>query len=195
MRRRGPMQKNRTLLIAVPLLILLAGMVLYQYGFLKIGQEIAELKEEKDAKLKVLSGYISLISERSELEQKLKSLKQEREAQGINMIEASSPSIAAVTLQKDVKSIILDSGGSISSERVRKTEEFGPFRVITVSIDAVLPDAGVLGDILYSIETRTPYFVVRELDSRVRSYRRTSTKKGQGKLNLKLDVSALTNGA
>jgi hypothetical protein len=74
-------------------------------------------------------------------------------------------------------------------------EDLGSFKVITVSIDTEVPDAGVLGDILYSIETSTPYIVVKELDVRVRKARRRRGKrKGQDKLTIKLELSALSAG-
>ena len=61
-------------------------------------------------------------------------------------------------------------------------------RSITVSIDAVLPDTAALSEILYSIETRTPYLIVKELDTRVRNPREPKD------LMVKMDISALTGG-
>ncbi|MEJ2697488.1 MAG: hypothetical protein P8013_12675 [Candidatus Sulfobium sp.] len=52
----------------------------------------------------------------------------------------------------------------------------------------MLPDVRALGDILYSLETRTPYLVVKELDARIRNYRDPRD------LMVKLNVSALTSG-
>jgi len=49
-----------------------------------------------------------------------------------------------------------------------------------------VPDTRVLGDIIFSIETRTPYLVVKEIDTRVRNYR------DPRELIVKLDVIALT---
>ena len=122
-------------------------------------------------------------------------LREERQADNAKLIEASSLSIASATLQKVVKEIILGSGGTIKSQRINKMEDFGPFKVITVSIDTEIPDAGVLGDILYSIETSTPYIVVKELDVRVRKARvRRGKQTEQDKLTIKLDLSALSAG-
>ena len=59
--------------------------------------------------------------------------------------------------------------------------------MITASVDTVLPDPRALRDILYSIETRTPYLTVKELDVRIRNYR------DPRELVVKLDVSALTS--
>jgi hypothetical protein len=64
----------------------------------------------------------------------------------------------------------------------------GKFKVISVSIDTVLPDTRVLGDVLYSIETRTPHLLVKELDARVRNFREPKD------LMVKFDVFALYGG-
>jgi len=87
-----------------------------------------------------------------------------------------------------VKGIVIGRGGVISSERVGKPAEFGNFRTVNVTIDAVVPDVRALGDILYSIETRTPHLVVKELDTRVRNFRDPK------ELMVKMDIIALTGG-
>jgi hypothetical protein len=87
-----------------------------------------------------------------------------------------------------VKSSITGRGGTISSERVGKQEDLGKFKVISVSVDSVIPDSRALSEIIYSIETRTPYLVIKELDARIRNYRDPRD------LMVKLDVKALTAG-
>jgi hypothetical protein len=59
--------------------------------------------------------------------------------------------------------------------------------MITVSLDSVIPNVEALGNILYSLETRTPFLSVKGLEVRIRNYRKP------GELVIKLDVSALTN--
>jgi hypothetical protein len=66
-----------------------------------------------------------------------------------------------------------------------KPENEGKFKVINVSLDIVVPDPAALRDILFFIETRTPFLVVREVDSRVRNL------KEPRELVVKLDVAAL----
>jgi hypothetical protein len=61
-------------------------------------------------------------------------------------------------------------------------------QVLSVSIDATLPDISALGDILYSIETRTPDLVIKELDVRVRNFREPRD------LLIKMDVIGLYEG-
>lgn len=180
------MKRNKIVFLGIPLILILLCLVLYEYGYLRIQSEIASIKEEQALKMKTLEKYSALISEKPQLEKELVALKETRKAEDTKLIEGQTLSLAAATLQDMVKGIIVGRGGTISSERVGKPEDRGKFKVISVSIDAVLPDARALSDILYSIETRTPYLVVKELDTRVRDYRNPK------ELMVKLDVSALT---
>jgi len=79
-------------------------------------------------------------------------------------------------------------GGSVASERAEKPEEAGKFRIITVTMEVILPDTRALADTLYAIETQSPYLIVRELDIRIRAF------KDPRDLTVKLKVSALTEG-
>ena len=55
-------------------------------------------------------------------------------------------------------------------------------------MDIVLPDTRALSDVIYGIETRTPFIVIKELDSRVRNF------KEPRELMVKIRVAALTGG-
>ena len=182
------MKKSKTLIVSIPLAIILMGLLTYQYGYLRIQSELSTLREEQAIKTKTLEKYINLISEKPVLEKKLAALKEARKADNSKLIEEQTPSLAAAQLQEIVKSSITGRGGTISSERVGKPEDFEKFKVISVSVDAVIPDSRVLSEILYSIETRTPYLVIKELDTRVKNYR------DPRELMVKLDVTALTSG-
>jgi hypothetical protein len=182
------MRKTKTLIVSIPLMIILMGLLIYQYGFLRIRSELATIQEEQAIKKKTLEKYINLISEKPSLEKRLASLKETRKADDSKLIEGQTPSLVAAQLQEIVKSTITGRGGTISSERVGKPEDLGKFKVISVSVDAVIPDSRALSEIPYSIETRTPYLVIKELDVRVKNYR------DPRELMVKLDVSALTGG-
>jgi hypothetical protein len=182
------MKKSRTLFITIPLMAVLLGVFAYKYGFMQVRSDLASLREEQSVKEKLLGKYVALISEKPDLEKEIKVLTEERKADDSKLIEGQTPSLAAASLQDIVKGIVTERGGTISSERVGKQEDLGHFRVINVSIDTVLPDVRALGDILYSLETRTPYLVVKELDARIRNYRDPRD------LMVKLNVSALTSG-
>ena len=54
------MKRNKTLFFAVPLMLILVFLVVYQYGYLGIKAETASVKEEQDVKLKLLQKYMAL---------------------------------------------------------------------------------------------------------------------------------------
>jgi hypothetical protein len=182
------MKKSKTLIVSIPLMIILAAFLAYQYGYLRIQSDLATIQEEQAIKKKTLEKYIKLISEKPFLEKKLAAMKETRKADDLKLVEGQTPSLAAAQLQDMVKSVITGRSGTISSERVGKPEDFGKFKVISVSVDAVIPESRALSETLYSIETRTPFLVIKELDVRVRNFRDPRD------LMVKLDVAALTGG-
>jgi hypothetical protein len=182
-------RKSEILVIVVPLMIILFGAVMYQYGYLRVQSELAATEDAAAGKLKALSKYMTQIADKPRLEEKLTAQREVRKAENSKMIEGQTPSIAAADLQGAVREIITSRGGSISSERVEKPEEAGKFKIITVTIDAVLPDTRALNDTLYAIETQTPHLVVRDLDARIRNFKEPRD------LTVKLKVSGLTGGS
>ena len=180
--------KSKLLVVAIPVIIALAGLVAYQYGYQGVKDEMSSMKEMRTSKTKMLEKYMELIAEKPELEKKLESLKEERKTDDSKIIEAQTLSIAAATLQETVKALITGRGGSITSERVEKPDTLGNLKVINVSIDAILPDTRALSDLLYGVETRTPYLIIKEVDTRVRNFRDPK------ELMVKIRVSALTGG-
>ena len=182
------MGKSKLLKIALPLIIVLLCLTAYNYGYEKAHADMAALKEMQLAKLKTLQKYMAIISERPALESKLAALKERRKEADSKLIDAQTPSLAANTLEDTVKAIITGKGGSISSERVEKTDDLGKFKIVNVAMDVVLPDIRAVSDVVYNIETRTPYIIVNELDLRVRNF------KEPRELMVKLRVAALTLG-
>lgn len=182
------MKRSNTLIIALPLMVILLGLIMYKFVYLKVQADVASVKENQAIKTKTLGKYISLISEKPQLEKNLVSLKETRKADDSKLIEGQTLSLAGASLQEMIKDIVTGKGGTISSERVGKPEDLGKFKVISVSIDTVLPDSRALSDMLYSIETHTPYLFVKEIDIRIRNFR------DPRELMVKLDVSALTSG-
>lgn len=180
--------KSRLLFFAIPVLIILAVPVAYLYVYQPAKNMMNNMKEEETIKTKRLEKEISLIAEKPDLEKKLEALKEERKTDDSKIIEAETLSIAAASLQETVKALITGRGGSITSERVEKPDTLGNLKVINVSIDAILPDTRVLNDLLYGVETRTPYLVIKEVDTRVRNFRDPK------ELMVKIRVSALTGG-
>ncbi len=183
------MKRNSNILvIAIPLLIVLFGAVMYEYFYLGLQTELTEMEDAAAVKSKALKKYAALIAEKPRLEAQLAALKEGRKTDGSKLIEGQTAPLAAATLQSAVKEIITSRGGSISSERVEKPEDAGNFKMITVTIDAIVPDIRALGDTLHAIEAQTPYLVVREMDTRIRNFKEPRD------LTVKLKVAALTGG-
>ena len=140
------------------------------------------------AKIKTFQKYAAFVSKKSELEKTLAQLKETRKADEPKLLSGDTLSLAAATLQTTVKGMITARGGTISSERVEKPEDLGKFKVVSVSIDAVVQDPRALSDALYAMETQTPFLVVRELDTRVRNFTQPRD------LMVRLKVSGITGG-
>ena len=181
-------RKSNILLMAIPLMILLLGAVIYQYGYQRVRSELSETEDAAAVKAGALQKYMTVIADKPRIEAKLAALKEVRKAENSKIFEGQPPSLAAAALQNTVGILITSRGGTLSSERVEKPEEAGKFKIITVTVDAVLPDSRALGDTLHAIETQTPSLVVRELDARIRNLREPRD------LMVKLKVSGLTGG-
>jgi hypothetical protein len=212
------MKRNKKLLmLAVPILLILFSLVIYEYVYLGVKAEKASIREQRDTKMKTLTKYIAVIAEKPELEKQLAALKEQETAQKVKLIDGEPISLASANLQGIVKGIVTGRGGTITSERIGKPEDLEKsplppsgtaapaakgaagkktakspegqkYQVLSVSIDATLPDAAALLDILYSVETRTPYLVIKELDARVRNF------KEPRELMVRIDVTSLYGG-
>jgi hypothetical protein len=210
------MKNSKIIYIAIPLLAILIGLVIYQYGYLRIQENLSAIKDEQAAKTKTLQKYMSVIADGPELQKKLLALKEQRKSEGTKLIQGDTFTLAAASLQEIIKGIISSRNGVISSERVGKEEELTPtpagqpkeepkgakasgpkkekpedkkrFKIINVSFDFIAPDTGALRDIIYFIETKTPYLLIKELDCRVRNFQQPKD------LMVRLDVSALYGG-
>jgi len=208
---------KRLLMLAMPVLLVLLSLVLYQYVYLDVEAQNAIIREQRDAKMKTLNKYIALIAEKPELEKQLAALKEQEKAQRVKFIDGEPISLASANLQGMVKGIVTGRGGIITSERIGKPDdlekvplsptgaalpavkanvgkkiakpvEAPKIQVLSVSIDMTLPDMAALADILYSIETRTPYLMVKELDARVRNF------KDPRELMVRMDAKGLYGG-
>lgn len=178
-------KKSKLLIFSIPVIILLAGLIFYDYGIVNIYHQIEEMKEQYAAKMKIMEKYTTLLARRPVLEKQLVELKQTRKNEGTKMIAGQTAAVASASLQNTVKSIITERNGTINSENVEKSEEIRKFKIVSVTVNAVFPDIRALSDTLTAIETQTPYLVVREVDVRVRNY--TNPRE----LIVKLKVAAL----
>lgn len=181
-------KNNNTLKITIPLLIITACFVIYQYGYLSIKTGIEAVKERESVKTRSLDQFIALIAEKPEIERQLALLKEKRKDTDLKLMDGKTSSLSAAALQDKVNGIITGRGGLVTSGRVGKSEDLDKFKVISVTIDAAIPDIRALSDVLYAIETQTPYIVVKELDVRVRDYR------SPRELMVNFNVAALVRG-
>ena len=171
--------------VALPLAAALVGLILYQHVYVRVQSDLRTVREERALKMRVLTKHVALIAELPGLEKKLMQMGEERRAADSRILTGNTPALAGASLQETVKSIIVERGGTISSERIDEAEDAGSFKVVTTSFDCLLPDIRSLNDILYALETRTPYLAVKEVDTRIRDFR------DPRELVVKLTVSAL----
>lgn len=169
------------------MLIFFLGMaVLYDYGILSVHDRLNSVQELQKSKARTLQKYTDVIAQKPLLEKRLLELAETRKHEDTKLIMGQTPAIAAANLQNTVKDIIQGRGGTINSERVEKSEDLGKFKVTHVVLDVIFPDIRAMSDILFKIETQTPYLVVRELDVRVRNYAEPKD------LVVKIKIAALT---
>ncbi|MEN6623481.1 MAG: type II secretion system protein GspM [Smithella sp.] len=181
-------KKNRILIIAIPFIVILLGAVIYEYGYLRVQSELSNLRETVASRSRILAKYRAVIADKPRLEQTLASEKEIRKAENSRLIEGQTLSVAAASLQSVIKETITSRGGSIASERVERAETTGKFRIVSVIVDAIIPDTKALTETLYAIETQTTYLVIRELDIRIRNFNNPRD------LTVRLKVSGLTGG-
>jgi hypothetical protein len=179
------MKKNR-LLIGIGLILILTVLVVYRYGYVSLVGGIERIKDQREMKQKTLSKYHALISKREALTEEIDRLRNLLKDEELKLISGQTPALASASLQGMLKQLIHEKGVSITSERVERTDEKDGYRVVSVSFDMTTNSIGAISDILYNIESRTPYMVINQLSVRVRNYRRPS------QLTIRLKVSGLS---
>lgn len=181
-------RSSKFLMAALPAAAVLLALVIYQYGYLRLEEEVERTREIAAVKMKTLEKSMNLLARRPAFEAKLSDLKEARRAEEVKLVQGQTPSVAAAALQNSLKGIIVARGGTIASERNEKPEDYGKLKIISVTVDAVFPDTRALAETLYAIESQTPLLVVREMDSRLRNFREPR------ELTVRLRVSGLTGG-
>ena len=180
------MRKSRIILFSISVLLILSLFLLYE-RYAAVQKDLSLIRDEQALKERVLRQYISLIAEKPDLDKRAAALREMRETEDAKLLEGQTVSIVSAGLQDTIRSVVTGHGGSVLSERAGKAEDFGNFKTITVTVDTVLPDARGLADVLYSLETHTPYLLVKDVDVRVRNF------KVPKELSVKFDVSGLTS--
>ena len=183
------MGKNSKILIfLIPVMAILVGFAFYDYVYIPIQAQRREIEEMKEAKRVTLGKYINTLAQRTSLESAITSLREQQRAEEAKMVEGQTLSVAAANLQNLVKEVVVGKGGTISSERMEKPEDLGRLKVVTVSIETIVPETKALADMLLLIESHSVSLFVRELDVRIRNMRDPRD------LTAKFKISALNMG-
>ena len=183
------MAKNSKILVfLIPVMAILAGFAFHDYIYIPVRDEMRLIEEIKEAKMTTLAKYIDLMARKPSLEKAITSLREQRRAEEAKMVEGQTPSVAAANLQNLIKEIVVGKGGTIASERMEKPEEWGRFKVVTVSIETIVPETKALSDMLLSMENQPVSLFVREMDVRIRNMREPRD------LTARFRVSALNVG-
>jgi general secretion pathway protein M len=109
-----------------------------------------------------LAVYRAEIAMRPELETALKDLRQ-RAAATPGLITSDSVALAQAQLQDEVKSIVTDNQGEVRTAQIVPSTTVDGFQVIAIQYDLGVPMAK-LRDLIYAIETRSPYLFVDDAD-------------------------------
>jgi hypothetical protein len=183
-------KRNKCFILAVPALAVLLVYAVYMHGVARAKAQIASISELECTSMANLQKCLGLVAERPDLENKLASLRESRKAEDTKLIDGSSPALAAANLQNIVKGKIVACGGTVSSERVEKPEDTktGKLKLITISLDATVPDVGALNSMLYALETSTPCISIRDMECRIIDWKEPK------KLSVRLKISALMTG-
>lgn len=177
---------SRIIRAGVPVIVLLAAFFVYNYGFVYVSERLSSIKDEQALALETIRKFKALEGEIPELKKRVSALREARKAAEAKLLGGGTSALSGASLQETVKGIVLSNGGLINSERINKTEEKGGFSVVSVGVEALLPDAEALAKTLYGIETAEPYMTLKELEVRVRNV--TAPKE----LSVRLNVTGLS---
>ncbi|MDD5711901.1 MAG: type II secretion system protein GspM [Smithellaceae bacterium] len=181
--------KSKILLWTVSVMTILVVLVFYEYGYKGVSEALREAENKYQTESHTLAKYMTMIAERPGMERELVMLTERKRTEGNKTIEGRTPFSAAAVLQSTIKGILTARGGTIASDRSENPADAGRFKVVTVVVDAIMPDIAALNDALYTIETQRPYVVIREIDVRIRDFQNPK------ELVVKLRVSGLTGGS
>ena len=123
------------------------------------------------------------------------SILEERLRRGEHVLAGDSASFAAASLQERVKIMVRRGGGQLMSTQVLAPEVDGSFSRITIRAQLSVPTAA-LQEILYDLESGTPYLVVDRLTVTVRAMPAADSAFGQSairgtraNLQVQMDIS------
>jgi general secretion pathway protein M len=82
-----------------------------------------------------------------------------------HFLKSASPALAAAELQEQVKLILDENGGKLSSIQILAHKDDGPYRQIAVSLQFTAP-LGAVKAMLYALESAHPYLFIDNLQIR-----------------------------
>ena len=133
--------------------LLIAGLIVLVFG----GQSAATTDSVHQ-----LAVYRAEVALRPELEAALKQARLKASATP-GLIASDSVALAQAQLQDEVKSIVTDNQGEVRTAQIVPATNVDGFQVIAIQYDLAVPMAK-LRDLIYAIETRTPYLFVDDAD-------------------------------
>ena len=155
-------QKRRALALLVLALAIAVAWFVFLHPLIDI---VTGESEETESSLNLLARYQALEAARPQVEAELRQM-QERNAAMSGLVEGKSAALAAAAVQSDVKTIVESNGGTVlSSQNIPPTTADG-FEKIEIRYDISLP-LGSLKNIIYQIETHTPYLFIDSVNMRM----------------------------
>ena len=112
-----------------------------------------------------LAAYEATISSQPELEAQLESIRQQS-ASLAGLINATTAALAAASMQNDVRSIASQIGGEVRSTQNLPPSALDSFEKIEIACEVTLP-RNRLKDLLYQIESHTPYLFLDRINVEV----------------------------
>jgi hypothetical protein len=145
-------------LVAAGVAIAIAALLIIGLIVLVFGGQSAETTDA----VHQLAVYRAELAMRPLLETALKQSRQKAAAVP-GLITSDSVALAQAQLQDEVKSIVTDNQGEVRTAQIVPATTVDGFEVISIQYDLAVPMAK-LRDLIYAIETRTPYLFVDDAD-------------------------------
>ncbi|MFO7569223.1 MAG: GspMb/PilO family protein [Smithellaceae bacterium] len=188
-RKIGPMLKNsKMLMFILPLTALLLCWAAYEHLYLNIRAKQENLEEVRFQKEKILQKYTTVIAHKQQISSALPFLRPIRAISAEGILKGSDPSKARESLESLIEEIVSGKDGAISDQKPVESTQTGPFTHIVSEVEADLPDAKSLQDIIYAIETHPVYMVIQHMDIQAKD------KENPQALSVQLRIAALWGG-
>ncbi|HXH03627.1 MAG TPA: type II secretion system protein GspM [Candidatus Competibacteraceae bacterium] len=150
--------RQRLLALALLLAVLASGYVLVQRVLLAKYQLYEETLDELQARL---VRYTALVEQRPQLEARIQALRQDQSV-ATQLLERTSPNLAATALQQHLKQAVESNGGSLLSTQILPAANEGGFTRIGLRAQ-INADVPTLQKLLHALESARPLLFVDNL--------------------------------